>query len=164
MKKYILGMFLLTIFTLTAAAAQTDEAPIIGPLTITPTQPAPKATVTYSVTITGQNVPDEVHLWFKECNSQICHPPKNVTMTKNGATYSTQLTLSYSDATYVSAHVAAKIGTIWLLGHELNATLSAHPNNNTDNNTGKKTPGFETIPVFAAVAIALIIITRRKRS
>jgi hypothetical protein len=34
--------------------------------------------------------------------------------------------------------------------------------NNTGNNTGKKTPGFEVLPVIAAVAIAVILLRRRR--
>lgn len=43
-----------------------------------------------------------------------------------------------------------------------NTGNNINDDNNNGNNTGKKTPGFEVIPVIAAVAIAAILLRRRR--
>jgi hypothetical protein len=162
MKKLILGILLASTLaaTITATAAETKIPPQIGPLQYTPTSPTVQSTITFKVNVTG--TPTQINLWYHECKPGMCHSDQNITMTKNISNpqqFEAHVTLGYSDSTYVIAHVLLDENGSWLAGNDVNITLSPEQNGNT----GKKSPGFEAVPVIAAVAIALIIL-RKKRS
>jgi len=159
MKKIIAGILL--VFIASSVTAANTQSPTIGQLQVTPTNPAAKSTVTYSITL-AENA-SEVNLWYHECKPGMCYEAQNVSMTGTGKQFQKQLTYSHADATYVLARAYVKTGNVWIQqGQDFNVTLTAQPNNNS-NNTKKNSPGFEIIPVLAAVGIVLYLM-RKKRS
>jgi len=162
--KKVIAAILLVLIASSVTAANT-QSPTVGQLQITPEHPIPKATVTYSITL-AENA-SEVNLWYHECRvapNAICYQAQNVSMTGSGKQFQKQVTLGHSDATYVVARAYAKIGNAWVQqGQDFNVTLNTQQQNNTNNNTKKGTPGFEIVPVLAAVGIALFLM-RKKRS
>lgn len=146
---------------MSAAAAETKIPIQVGPLHYSPTTPAAKSTVTFSANVTG--APTQVNLWYHECKPGMCYSDQNITMTKNNASltlFEAIVTFSHADATFVIAHVLISDNGSWFAGDDVNITLTPPQNGN---NSGKKSPGFEVVPVIAAVAVALIIL-RKKRS
>ncbi len=164
MKKIILAMFLISLGAISVNAALPQTRIIVPLPTCTPASPTPRSTATFSVTTTISPI-DGVYLVYHECNPSICRLEHNVTMTLKGSTYQCTVTFTEADTTYVEAHAVIKSGTTWI--KSLNNTIYFSTNNNNNSNntngTGKKSPGFEVVPVIAAIAVALILI-RRKRS
>lgn len=162
MKQLFLGILLISTLTIamSAAAAETNIPIQVGPLHCTPITPAAKSTVTFQVNVTG--APTQVNLWYHECKPGMCYSDQNITMTKNNASstlFEATVTFSHADATYVIAHVLINDMGNWSYADDVNITLTPPQNGNS----GKKSPGFEVVPVIAAVAVALIIL-RKKRS
>ena len=169
MKKIIiLALFLVSLVAISANAALPEGQFVIGYPTCIPASPTPRSTVTFSVVVAvTSGTIDGVYLIYQECNATICGLKQNVSMTLKNNFYQCNVTFTKADTTHVIACAKVKSGTTWKYGW--NATINFSSNNNNNNNsnntngTGKKSPGFEVLPVIAAVAIALILI-RRKRS
>lgn len=163
MKKLIAGILLVLIATSVSVSAATTKTDV-GQLTVNPTKPAPKATVTYSVVLNSPAT--AAQLWYHECRvapNAMCYQAQTVNMTGTGTHYSVQVTYGHSDATYVVAHVLVKNGSSWIEGQDFNVTLNTQTNNSGNNTHKKGTPGFEIVPVLAAVGIVLLLM-RKKRS
>jgi hypothetical protein len=145
--------------------------PVLGTVTITPEQPQKGSTVTFTVEVTGTDI-QSVYLGVLECNEQtgVCeNRPDNVSMAfVSGSTYRAEVTLNYPTATYMTYWVYVHSEGNWTTLPDADGekvTLATTPDNNQTNGDGDSngTPGFEVVPLLAAVGIAALIL-RRKRS
>ncbi len=147
----------------TAALAE----PTIGIPILEPPIPTVKARVQVSVDVSGDDIAF-VKLNIEECNGKtgVCHPTKNLTMGKiSDITYTGNLTLAYSDTTYITYWIAVQYGSLWKEGPKTKLNLStSQPDHNQTNGSGnnKKSPGFEIPLIVIAVAVSLILIGRKR--
>ncbi len=151
----------------TAVASSAIAEPVIGIPILIPTIPTAKSTVKFSVDVSGDDI-TFVRLNVQECNAKtgICHQTQNLTMSKiSDITYVQDVTLTYTDTTYITYWVAVQYGSLWKDGAKTKLNLSTQqPDGNQTDGSGnhKKTPGFELPIVVVAVAVSLILIGRKR--
>jgi len=99
------------------------EDPIIVKITISPENPAPLSTITFTVEIKGENI-SEVYMKLKEMNEDMCMPTRNVSMNKvNEEIYICNVTLEFADATYFGYKPLVFCNGLWYEFEWKNQTL-----------------------------------------
>jgi hypothetical protein len=145
-------------------------APTIEEITLSPSNPTPQSTITFSADISG-DTPSDVWLMVEECNRtlNVCYPDvQNVSMEKiETGPYETNVTLKYAGATYITYWISVKSDGEWIKSSKTEFNLSEKPNGNQNGddgngNSGNNTPGFELVPFLIAVGL-VILFFRRKR-
>lgn len=152
MKKIIFGAIVfLCLFTFCIKAD-----PVVNDITLNPADPSPKSTITFTVTITGDEI-DEVNLILQECNEELCFQKINQTMTKlESGKYQTSVTLSKSSATYIQYWVETKESGLWF-GSDADLIKKNLKVNQDDS------PGFELLVFFISIIILIFIIKKKRR-
>lgn len=146
---FAMGMFLSTIYTLTATDLDID-------ITLNPKNPAPKSVVTFSVDINGDSI-STVQLIIRECNKDtgLCHMPQNISMNKvDDDTYEADVQLKQDDVNSITYKIVVQSGGKWTEYNEYTTALSIKSDKN--GNDSKGTPGFEIIAFFLAMTIFLL--------
>ena len=156
-------LFVMSVFLLTVNIIALAE-PVVGDVTLDPSNPAPQSDVTFSVDIDGDSI-SSVRLIISECNKEIgvCHaPPQNVSMKKiDDNYYEAKVTLKHDDVTSITYHVVIKSDDKWIKYDEYTTVLSINSGDSDSNKNGSNdTPGFEII-VFL-IAIYLVISLYKK--
>jgi len=163
MKKIVTGLVILLAIATVSTCAAAADTPVIGTLQISPETPAPRTTVTVTIDISG--TVDYATVTYHECNTQLCHKDSTLNMTKSGTTYTAQVPLQYADSINATFFVTAHTGSGTTDSAKKVILIHASSNNNnTNGSTNKKTPGFEVIIALGAIAVAMLVIARRKRS
>ena len=165
-KSLIIFVLLLVVGGASITTALATE-PTIGTITLNPQTPARLSNVTFSVDVTGDSA-TSVHLKYKECDPGLCKVNRNVTMEKTtGDTYETTVTLTYEKATYITYHLEVNSSGTWTFTNPITVNLTNGTNGNGnhtgDGSDGKKSPGFELVPLIATIGLCVILL-RRKRS
>jgi hypothetical protein len=157
----------LSIIGTSLASAGTAD-PTIGIPILIPSNPTAQSKITFSVDVSGDDI-TSVKLNVEECNAKtgICHQAQNLTMNKVGdITYTQDVTLTYSDTTYITYWIAVQYGSLWKDSGKTKLNLSTQqPDHNNTNGSGdnKKQPGFE-VPLVVIAVVASLILIGRKRS
>jgi len=170
-ERKIIVFVALAVMSLFGTSIGVAVAPTIEEITLSPPNPTPQSTITFSVDISG-DTPSEVRLMVEECNRtlNVCYPDvQNASMEKiETGPYETNITLKYAGATYITYWISVKKSDGgWIKFSKTELNLSEKPNgdqNGDDGNgdTGKKTPGFELVPFIVAVGLGVLLL-RRKR-
>ena len=99
------------------------EDPIIVNITITPENPTPLSTITFTAEIKGENI-SEVYMKVKEMDENICMPTINVSMDKiDEEIYECNITLEYANATYIGYTPIVNCKGMWYEFEWRNQTL-----------------------------------------
>lgn len=153
----------------TSFASAATAGPVIGIPILIPNNPTAQSKIQFSVDVSGDDI-TFVRVNVVECNAKtgICHQAQNLTMSKvSDITYTKNVTLTYSDTTYITYWIAVQYGSLWKdsTHTKLNLTVPQPDNNQTDGSgDNKKSPGFEIPVVVIAIAIAVsVILLGRKR-
>ena len=158
--KYLRGEILITTIVMVIiyiSSAMVLADPAVEDISINPTSPSPKSTITFTATVTGDQI-DEVYIVLQECKEGLCYPRTNVSMTKlESGEYRKSITLSKSDATYIQYWLNIKEGGTWH-GSEDDIILKY-----LSTNQDEPTPGFELIVFFISIILLLFIIKRKRR-
>ncbi len=158
--KYLRGEILITtiimiIIYISSAFVLAD--PVIEDISINPTSPSPKSTITFTATVTGDQI-DEVYLLLQECKEDLCFPRTNASMNKlESGKYQTSITLEESDATYIQYWLNINEDGTWYSSEEdiIKKNLSTKPEDSI--------PGFELLVFLVSIIILLFIIKRKRR-
>lgn len=150
----------------TSFASAATAQPTIGIPVLIPSNPVAQSKVQFSVDVSGDDI-TFVKLNIEECNGKtgICHQAKNLTMSKiSDITYTQDVTLAYSDSTYITYWIAVQYGSLWKdsAKTKLNLTVPQPDHNQTDGSGNKKSPGFEIPIIVIAVAVSLILLGRKR--
>jgi len=152
----------------TSMASAAAAEPVIGIPVLIPNTPTALSTIRFSVDVTGDDI-TFVKINVEECDGKtgICYPEQNITMNKiSNITYAQNVTLTHSDATYITYSVGVQYGLLWKNSTRIKLNLSEQqpPDHNQTNGSGnnKKIPGFELVVVVAAVAVSLILVGRKR--
>jgi hypothetical protein len=157
---------ILSIVGTSYASAATAE-PVIGIPVLIPNNPTAQSKIQFSVDVSGDDI-TFVRVNVEECNGKtgVCHQVQNLTMSKvSDITYTQDVTLVYSDSTYITYWIAVQYGSLWKDSAHTRLNLTVpQPDNNQTNGSGnnKKSPGFEIPIVVIAVSISLILIGRKR--
>ena len=141
-----------------------DSGPIV---TLDPVKPAPKSTVVFTVNDIKENV-SEVWLQVSECSADlgICFQDSKQNVSMEGikaSTYEYTVKFIHDDATYIQYSLAIKNESEWVNIDLIIVDLDLGSNNdNLGNGENNDTPGFEFIPLLAAISIGILLF-RRKR-
>jgi hypothetical protein len=140
--------------------------PVIGDISVSPTNPAPKSDVTFTVEISGNGI-SSVRLVVSECNKEkgVCHaPPQNVSMINiAGNTYEAEVTLKHDDVTSITYNVEIESYGKWIEYDDSTTTLKVKNDNSESNgNKSNDTPGFESLTFLVAITFIVMIIKRMK--
>jgi hypothetical protein len=153
MKKIIFGAIVIfTIFTIGAKAE-----PVINSITLDPTNPSPKSTITFTADITGDQL-DEVYLILQECKEDLCFQRVNESMTKTGTnTFEVTMTLTKSSSTYIQYWIEINEDGDWY-GSDSDLTKK-----NLSTQQEDSSPGFELLVFLVSLVILLFIIKKKRR-
>jgi hypothetical protein len=157
---------ILSIVGTSFASAATAE-PTIGIPVLIPNNPTAKSKIQFSVDVSGDDI-TFVKLNVEECNAKtgICHQAQNLTMSKiSDITYTQDVTLTYSDTTYITYWIAVQYGSLWKDSTKTKLNLTVpQPDHNQTNGSGdnKKSPGFEIPIIVIAIAVSLILLGRKR--
>ncbi len=162
----ILSLIFVNVLFLLVVGNVAYSDPIFNDILVTPSHPAPKSEVTFSIEIEGSDI-SSVRLIVRECNKEtgICHaPPQNVSMTNvGGNTYEAEVTLIHDDVNSITYNIEIKSEGKWLESDESTTTLNVKSNDtNSNGNDSNNTPGFEILTFLVAV-ICVVIILKRMR-
>jgi hypothetical protein len=165
-------LIMVAIGSITAPFASVVTAqPVLGEVTLTPTNPTKLSTIQFDVNVIGEDI-KTVKIVVLECNATtgICQNNRdNKTMVHIGGNlYRANITLDYTPATYITywVYVEDSVGLSTTLpnshGVKLNLTVESNNGNNSNNGGGKKQPGFEVVLLITAVCGALILVGRKR--
>ena len=162
-ERKIIVFVALAVMSLFGTSIGVAAAPTIGEVVLNPEIPTPQSDVTFSVNVTGDDV-SSVWLILEECKQGLCYQKENISMTKEGEIYETEVTLGHEETTYITYYVEVNSNGEWTHSESVNLTLAEKPNGDQhgDNGNGKKTPGFELVPFIVAAGLAVLLL-RRKR-
>jgi hypothetical protein len=134
-------------------------------MTISPTQPAPLSTITFTAQV--DEPATAVRLLIQECNahSGVCYARQNLSMTDLGdGSYKTTVTLEHQDATYIQYSLLVQTDGGWTpYLEETKVTLQQQSNNNSGGNTNGS-PGFEVAAVLLAATFIMMFVFWHKRA
>ena len=162
-KKIIATIFVLMGLIISNASIVSATDPTV---TLDPSQPEPKSTVTFTASVDIDDV-SEVRLLISECNvnTGICFSDsnKNLSMAEvSDGQYEATTALTHDDATYVQYTLLVKTDAGWtkyLEETKVNLKLSDNNGGNTNNGS----PGFEIIGFIFSAMFILAFYNKRKR-
>jgi len=131
---------------------------------IIPEKPSPEGTVEITTQVTDENV-IAVYLLLQECNGNtgICYSTDNITMTRIDNVFTSSITLTHDDATYLQYTIVVQTDQGWTEYHKETKVYYEISSPNNGNTDPDDSPGFE----FAALALSIMFISlilyRRKR-
>lgn len=146
--------------------------PVKDVTTVTPSEPEPLSTVTFTSNITSDDTIEEVYLKIHECNPSICWSIQNESMQFDGEFYTVDFVLQQSKATYFNYSLEIKTSDAWYKTEEKKVDLKIEEtpdDNNDDVSNGdtededKGLPGFEVLTFIVAAVFTTLIIFRKKR-
>lgn len=110
-------------FNLSFVGFATGHDPVIIDITITPEKPNPLSDITFTLEIDGEDI-TEVYMRVKEANNYMCLPTRNLSMEKiDDEIYKCNITLEFSNATYVEYCPVVYCNGFWYEFEYLNKTL-----------------------------------------
>ena len=156
-----------------ASAVETE----VSKITLSPSQPIQKTAVTFSVSITGDNI-EEVFIEVEECTdpesaNYFCHPVYNLSATETDGVWEVTKTLEYSDTAEGHCWPVVLDNGTWTsyktdYSKWTNFTvLPAEEDGDSNGGDGgdddtDDSPGFELIFVMISI-IAIYFVYKRKR-
>ncbi len=147
-------------FLLTATTIQAE--PEIKEIILNPENPAPKDTITFTVTLESNEDIDGVRLILEECEEGLCYQDGfNKSMEKtNDGKYEVEITLKHQTAIEVKYRLKMKSGDVWYDSDLMELALSAHQNNGQD--PGNSSPGFGVVTLLVMLSIALLLYKKKR--
>ena len=147
--------FLLTITTI-QAEPETKE------ITLNPENPAPKDTITFTVTLESNEDIDEVRLILEECEESLCYQDGfNESMEKNNdGKYEVEITLKHQTAVELKYRIKMKSGDVWYDSDLMELALSAHQNGGQA--PGTNSPGFGVVTLLVILSIVLLLYKKKR--
>lgn len=122
-KSRIVGVIVLILAICFQPVNAMGEDPVIIDITISPDDPTPLSTITFTAEINGENI-TEVYLRVKEADENLCMPTRNVSMDKiNEGIYECNITLEYAYATYIEYTPVVNCNGSWYEFEWYNKTL-----------------------------------------
>ena len=166
------------IILLSVLASNVAATPVVDEINYEPENPAPESTVTFTATISGDNI-TMVNITVSECidseELKVCFSKQTVTMTELGnSEYRAEINLQEDRANYIQYYFDITADGIEerLVNSSWKVNLSTEPNDNGSNGNGNGngtngngdngSPGFEAIVFFIAVAITAMVIIRKR--
>ena len=163
----LLFTLILSLYVFSAGITVLAEPTIID-LNHDPQNPEILSTVTFSATITGEDI-TSVHLFIQECEKDgVCFQPShNITMSLSAEadTYYGEVTLDKENAEVMKYNLVILDNGTWYnyLHTDLREVDLVIPSNGNQNGgNGDSTPGFELISIFLSISL-FILISKRKR-
>lgn len=150
-------LFFILIFSMNVNATTVDD------ITISPTKPLLKGSITLTATISDVDQGDAVTLYIKECDGEtgLCDEPFTQEMTKSADdTYTADVDLKFKSATYLDYWF--EIGGTEYKDGSYRVQYDTN-NQNNDGSEDSQTPGFELLFVLLAIAFVLFIGRKRLR-
>lgn len=164
-KRTIMISILATIFCISVLSNTVIADPTVDEISINPTSPTPKSTVTITADVSGDNL-EEVKLRFKECNDVLCHRNQNLSMTLVDGSYQASYTLESDDSTYVEYWLEIKSEGSWYKFEDdsmiTNLDRFGNSGSTTDDaDDSNKSPGFEIVLVFLSFLVIFFVYKKR---
>lgn len=134
-------------------------------VSIDPTDPVVGSSVTFTAEIYDANA---VYIIVKECTSEFCFPPQNVSMPKiDDDTYEMPVLLQHDDAVYIEYQLVVESDMGWETSEWTKVYLLEKPDNGETNDASNGddddgTPGFGVISVMMSIIIGMLLFQRKR--
>lgn len=122
-KTLIVGVIVLICCNYVYPVFALGEDPVIVSITISPENPTPLSTITFTAEIKGENI-SEVYMLVKEADENMCMQTRNFSMDRiNMGIYECNVTLEFVGATYIGYSPVVNCNGTWYEFEWFNQTL-----------------------------------------